>query len=120
MCPHAQTCAMRRKEDHPRLDALGSRLRSQRLQRHWTQEALAEAAGTKPETVSRVENGAVYPDLLTLAKLCDALECTFGEVLDASGAAPMMSEEEGAVYQAVRRLSRPRQAALVRLLDDQE
>lgn len=65
--------------------ALGARVRSIRIAKGWTQEQIATLAGLKPETISRVETGAVTPDLDTLGKLVRALDVTFGIVLDGRG-----------------------------------
>lgn len=64
---------------------LGARLRSIRGAKGLTQERVATLAGLKPETISRVETGAVTPDLDTLGKLVRALDVTFGTVLDGIG-----------------------------------
>ena len=39
-----------------------------------TTSELAKLAGIAPETINRIENGERLPTLMTLAKLCKALE----------------------------------------------
>jgi transcriptional regulator with XRE-family HTH domain len=63
---------MPRRTTQPALDGLGMRLRARRKAFALTQETLAERIGLKPESLSRIETGAVIPDLDTLARLAAA------------------------------------------------
>src|SRR5260370_39432486 len=49
---------------------LGKRLRQERLRRHLSQEALAEALGTSPKSVSRWEQEQVIPQAYARLQLC--------------------------------------------------
>jgi tetratricopeptide (TPR) repeat protein/transcriptional regulator with XRE-family HTH domain len=48
----------------------GARLRKARVQRHLSQEALAEALGTSPKSISRWENDQVLPHAYYRLRLC--------------------------------------------------
>jgi transcriptional regulator with XRE-family HTH domain len=52
----------------------GRHVRSCRLARGLTQEALAEASGLSADTVRRLEHGTFSPSLDTLRKLCGGLD----------------------------------------------
>jgi len=55
--------------------AIGERIRSTRLHRNLTQEALAErAGGLDRKTISRIENGVMSPVLDHLLLIADALD----------------------------------------------
>jgi len=49
-----------------------------------TQEQLAERAGVKAETISRIETGKAQPSIMVLARITAALDCAMGQILDAS------------------------------------
>src|SRR5229473_1415549 len=49
---------------------LGERLRQERLRRHLSQEALAEALGASPKSISRWENEQVVPQAYARLQLC--------------------------------------------------
>ncbi len=68
--------------DEQRIMNCGERIKLERLKRSWTQEQLAERAGTSARTVQRIEGGQ-EPSLATLRLLADALGI---EVEDLSGA----------------------------------
>jgi transcriptional regulator with XRE-family HTH domain len=59
----------------------GARVRSLRLWRKMTQEALAEASGLASDTVRRLEQGAFNPSLDSMNKLAAGLEITTIELL---------------------------------------
>ncbi len=71
---------------HPLPPHLQERLRQRVLGRReregLTQEALAEQAGCRVQTISRIETGHMQPSLGMLVKLADALQCTVGELVD--------------------------------------
>jgi len=71
-----------------------ARLRDYRHRRGFTQEKLAELAGVKPETISRIENGRAQPSIMVLARLTSALECAMGDILDESSLAGDEGEVE--------------------------
>jgi len=49
---------------------LGERLRQERLRRHLSQEALAEALGASPKSISRWEHDQVVPQAYVRLQLC--------------------------------------------------
>jgi transcriptional regulator with XRE-family HTH domain len=53
--------------------AMGARVRSERLQRRWTLDQLAEAAGVSRRLLVSVEQGEANPSIGTLLRLSDAL-----------------------------------------------
>jgi transcriptional regulator with XRE-family HTH domain len=52
----------------------GRHIRSCRLARGLTQEALAEASGLSADTIRRLERGSFSPSFDTLRKLCGAFD----------------------------------------------
>jgi transcriptional regulator with XRE-family HTH domain len=55
--------------------ALGTQLRQRRIARGMTQQDVVDASGTSHNNLSRIENSQVLPNLATLNRLLDALEC---------------------------------------------
>jgi transcriptional regulator with XRE-family HTH domain len=55
----------------PRLD-LARQVLHLRLERGWTQQELAERAGTKQANISRLENAKLNPSVEMLQKIADA------------------------------------------------
>jgi len=55
----------------PRLD-LARQVLHLRLERGWTQQELAERAGTKQANISRLENARLNPSVEMLQKIADA------------------------------------------------
>jgi TolB-like protein/Tfp pilus assembly protein PilF len=58
----------------------GEALRSLRLQRGFTQEALAEAAGVATRTIKKLESASVAPRVSTLELVAKALACSLAEL----------------------------------------
>ncbi|HEX3571045.1 MAG TPA: helix-turn-helix transcriptional regulator [Acidobacteriaceae bacterium] len=61
--------------------AFGERVRHLRLERGWTQERLAEAAGLNAVQVSHIENGLNEPKLTTVLRIARAFKIGAGELL---------------------------------------
>lgn len=60
-----------------------SRLAVLRTRRHLSQRRLAALAGVRPDTVSALERGkSAGIQFDTLARICEALECEPGELLE--------------------------------------
>ena len=53
--------------------AIGSRIRRERLSRHWTLDQLAQVAGVSRRLLVNVEHGDANPSVGTLLKISDAL-----------------------------------------------
>ncbi len=89
--------------DEALLLALGENLRRRRLERNWTQEAMAERAGLDRMTVGALERGATSGplSLLQLLRALGALD-TLAALLEARGPSPL---------EVVRRQGRERQRA---------
>lgn len=61
----------------------GKRLREYREHYGFTQEYVAQRAGMRANSISVYETGAKSdPKLSTVIRICDALGCTVGELLD--------------------------------------
>lgn len=56
------------------LKLMGSNIKSLRLERHWTQEELAEAANINDKEVSHIEAGNRNITIETLVKIAKALD----------------------------------------------
>ena len=63
---------------------VGYSLRTARMQKNLTQDALAEQLHVTRQTISNYENGKSEPDLETLQKLAELLELDMNEVLNGS------------------------------------
>lgn len=61
--------------------SLGKRIREKRLERHWTQEYLAEIADVEPSNLSHIERAATKVSLPTLVKIANALKTTLDELI---------------------------------------
>lgn len=73
---------MARDTDRVLLRRLGQRVASARADRGFTQEALAEAVGVEPVTVSRWETGDRAMSLSALARVSVALEVPLSTLTD--------------------------------------
>jgi len=59
------------------LSQLGSELRSRRLDQYRTIQNLSSAAGVSVGSISSIERGMTNVRMLTLIKICEALEFNF-------------------------------------------
>ncbi len=57
-------------------------LRELRLKNNMTVRGLSELSGVDASTISRIENGMVIPSLLTVCKLCNALNVDMGDMVE--------------------------------------
>lgn len=80
---------MPRRRDHELLQEVGSRVGQARRDRGWTQEALAEAIGIEPVTLSRLETGDRALSLTMLAKSAAVLGIGLGDLLDVQRQLPV-------------------------------
>jgi transcriptional regulator with XRE-family HTH domain len=60
---------------------IGTRVRAYRLERHLTQEQLAEKIDRSVETVSNLERGISLPNEATLRRLARSLDVSFEDLL---------------------------------------
>jgi transcriptional regulator with XRE-family HTH domain len=72
--------AARTPPKHPALKRLGARIRSLRLERGTSQEALADSAGIARSYMSGIERGVRNFSVLHLLRICKALRVTVGDV----------------------------------------
>lgn len=70
----------------------GARLRQEREQRHLSQEALAEALGVSPRSISRWENEQVLPQPSVRLLLSRFFDCPFDELFAEDGEQPVTHE----------------------------
>lgn len=61
--------------------ALGQRIKKYRLQKHYTQEKLAESANCAVSSVSHAERGTSQPSLQLLVRFCNILDITVDQLL---------------------------------------
>ena len=85
--PHWGT-AMPRRRDEGMLREVGRRVGQVRRDRGWTQEALAEAVGIEPVTLSRLETGDRALSLTMLAEIAEILGVGLGDVVDVARPTP--------------------------------
>ena len=63
------------------LDTIAIRVKAARTAKGYSQLALAEKAGTSRSTISRIEKGESYFNLITLVKIADALDISFSDLM---------------------------------------
>ena len=80
---------MPRRHDPDLLRAVGARLAELRRARGLTQEALAEATGLEPLSISRCEVGGRALSLTNLAVVADALGVALGGIVDVERRCPV-------------------------------
>ena len=61
--------------------ALGERIRSQRKEKGFAQNYVAEQAGIEPSNISHIERAVSKVGLGTLVKIANILECTVNDLL---------------------------------------
>jgi transcriptional regulator with XRE-family HTH domain len=71
-----------RHRDQDLLRRLGARVRGLRKRRGLTQEAIAEAVGLQPETISRAEAGSISMSISHLAALARVLGVPLAELFE--------------------------------------
>jgi transcriptional regulator with XRE-family HTH domain len=108
---------MPRRRDRNLLQAIGQRVAKARKDRGWTQEALAEAVGIEPVSLSRLETGDRALSLSTLAHIANAVGVGLGDLLDTGRGLPPPSHapDEAEILRAFQGMSRPRRQLLLRL-----
>lgn len=57
-------------------------LRELRVKNNLTVRGLARISGVSASAISRIENGMVIPSLLTVCKLCNALDVQMSDMVD--------------------------------------
>lgn len=68
--------------------AVGKYISQKRKEKNLTQTQLAEKLGVSNKTISKWENGKCMPDYSIIEHLCDALEISLSELIDAEDAVP--------------------------------
>lgn len=67
------------REEKDALSGLGTIVKAWRIYKNMKQRELAVLIRKRREYISRLENGRVNPDILTLVKIAQALELTISE-----------------------------------------
>lgn len=75
--------------------AIGSRIRRERLARHWTLDQLSESAGVSRRMLVNVEHGDANPSVGTLLKLSDALGIGLPSLVAPPGSNPIQVVRHG-------------------------
>lgn len=65
----------------PKPITIGDRVRAARVKRGLTQNELANAAGIRPEVISRLENSRCAASLTSLCKIAPVLRITIDELV---------------------------------------
>lgn len=80
------------------MSEIGVQLGRRRIERHLTQQQLADQVGVRRDTISSLERGKSRGiEFSTLARLCDALACTPNDLLELSPnphVAPVLGGED--------------------------
>ena len=64
------------------LEALGTSIRNARVERSLSQSELAALCNFEKSNMSRIEAGNTNPTILTLRKICRALQVKLSDLLD--------------------------------------
>ena len=62
-------------------EEIGQTIRASRLERHYTQEYIANKIGVNVSHISNIENNRVKVSLSTLVQICNALDTTVDYIL---------------------------------------
>ncbi len=76
-------------------ELLGSRIKSLRDARHFTQEQMAKQLGISRQKYARIENGINHITLEMLSKIAGILEVTVGDITKILDEAPMAAYRAG-------------------------
>ena len=108
---------MPRRRDKELLQKIGQRVAKARKDRGWTQEALAEAVGIEPVSLSRLETGDRALSLSTLARIAEVVGVGLGDLLDTGRELPDAPHgpDDAEVLRAFQGMSRTRRQLLLRL-----
>ena len=109
---------MPRQRQPDLLRAVGARLQQIRKEHGWTQEALAEAVGIEPVSLSRLETGDRALSLTVLARASTALSVSLGDLLDIARPIPAtdLPADEAEAQRLYRGLDVDRRDLALRLL----
>jgi XRE family transcriptional regulator, regulator of sulfur utilization len=78
----AATVKTARLSNGLKMDALGARLRQERVVRKFSLDALADKAGVSRSMVSEVERGTKVPSVIVLDRIATALDTSIARLLD--------------------------------------
>lgn len=96
----------------PLLKRIPLRVRQYRQLAALTQDALAEKAGIKVATLSRIERGRMQPSIAMLWRLAQALERSMGDFLDEGPAVLDLTQQELELVQLWRCVELPTRESL--------
>ena len=84
---------------------MGKAIAQKRMEKGLTQENVAEKLNIGYEAVSRIERGAVIPNIVRLVELADIFECGIDELLIASSRRPI--DHANALLKRLEQLAEP-------------
>lgn len=94
------------------------RLKALRVEKQWTQAALAQKLRTTQQTIARYETGEREPDFATINRMCDLFNCTADYLL---GRSPIksfdISQEEYRIIEIYRSMNPDGRAYALQSLD---
>ena len=70
-----------KESDQIRLKKIGERLQQLRLHKNFTQKELAFMVDVEISQITRIERGIINTSILSLMRICDALEISVSEFL---------------------------------------
>jgi transcriptional regulator with XRE-family HTH domain len=70
--------AMHDKKQRKIVSSVVSQLRALRKEKNLSHEKVAQASKLNRSTISLIESGKIQPTMLTLLKICEALDCNLG------------------------------------------
>ena len=79
---------------------IGEKIGKLRVERGWSQERLGQEADVKPGQISKIEMGSAQPQLTTIIRICDALDCDYDDIL------PSRSISKGSISPQMTELSK--------------
>lgn len=69
------------KKERERLKALGEKVKNIRKQKGFTLKELAHSIDKDPQSIHRLESGAINPSYLYLLQICNGLDIDLTELL---------------------------------------
>ncbi|MFM0417551.1 helix-turn-helix domain-containing protein [Paraburkholderia aromaticivorans] len=105
----------KQEEDIALAQAVGKLIAKRRQERSWTQNQLAEKMGVGYEAVSRMERGAILPNISKIKQLAEVFNCPIDELLFESSNRP--TEQAQVIFRMIEGLSEQERAFVVDIVD---
>ena len=80
-------------------ERIGEKIRTTRLEKHLTQEYIANAADVNTSHISNIENNRVKVSLSTLVQICNSMNTTVDYILSNEYAAPSSALEQEILHE---------------------